>query len=175
MWDKGPRCRICCYNLNQMPLSAASLKISQLWLCSQPSWWPASRPSISKTNKPSSSHSKSLALQLTYLTASKRDVSFTVVAITSMRVSMTKPKGTALQQWSLGYAAAETEKGQSSTVALLYFKNKAHQFPKKWGRFFHGFKTRPEMPQHNSPKDLGKKGKCSTCIQEHHSLLPLPA
>lgn len=72
IWDKGPRCRISCYNLNQMPLHAASLKISQLRYCSQPRWWPASRLSISKTNKPDSSHSKSLALQLTYLTAELR-------------------------------------------------------------------------------------------------------
>lgn len=51
-----------------MPLNAASLKISLVRYCSQPSWWPASRLSISKTNKPNSSHRKSLALQLTYLT-----------------------------------------------------------------------------------------------------------
>lgn len=51
--------------------------------CSQPRWWPASRLSISKTNKPNSSHSKSLALQLTYLTVEllKGYVSFAVVAI----------------------------------------------------------------------------------------------
>lgn len=67
-WDKGLRCRISCCNLDQTPLSAASLKISQLCYHTQPSWWPVSRLSFSKTNKPSSSHTKSLALQLTYLT-----------------------------------------------------------------------------------------------------------
>lgn len=96
---------------------------------------------------------------------------------------MTKPKGTALQQWSLGWAAAETEKGQSSTVALLHFKNKAHQFPEEWWRrFFSGFRIRPGVSQHNPPKDTrGRKGNAQTSIQGEHCrasltfVPPLPA
>lgn len=80
---------------------------------------------------------------------------------------MTKSKGTALQQWSLGCAAAATEKGQSSTVALLHFKNKAHQFCKKWGTFFNGFQV---MSQHHSPKDTKGRSRnvCENSTTELH-------
>lgn len=65
---------------------------------------------------------------------------------------MTKSKGAALQPRSLGWAAAETERGQSSTVALLQSKNKAHRFLKKWGTFFNGFQIRCVLSQRTSPR-----------------------